>query len=154
MEGIDYNGCHVNLVVFEPCLKRVYKLGKRKGESVEEQKGFWFATNLPVGRKNVETLVQRGRMRWKIENEGFNPQKREGYHLEHQYSRDYQAMKNHYYLTQIDHMVAQVMEAWEKLWRQSREQRHRRVLESFKKVRLEENREEIAGRIQIRLELE
>ena len=63
-------------------------------------------------------------------------------------------MKNHYYLTQIDHMVAQVMEAWEKLWRQSREQRHRRVLESFKKVRLEENREEIAGRIQIRLELE
>jgi len=46
------------------------------------------------------------------------------------------------------------MEAWEKLWsqdRQSREQRHRRVLESFKKVRLKENREEIGRKIQIRL---
>ena len=96
-------------------------------------------------------------MRWKIENEGFNTQKKQGYYLEHQYSKDYQAMKNHYYLTQIGHMVAQVMEAWEKLWsqnRQSREQRHRRVLESFKKVRLKENREETGRRIQIRLEPE
>ena len=131
--------------------------GKRKGEAEEEQKGFWFATDFPVSRKNVANLVQRGRMRWKIENEGFNTQKKQGYYLEHQYSKDYQAMKNHYYLTQIGHMVAQVMEAWEKLWsqnRQSREQRHRRVLESFKKVRLKENREETGRRIQIRLEPE
>ena len=147
----------MNLVEYGSYRKRVYKKGKRKGETEEEQKCFWFATDFPVGRKNVANLVQRGRMRWKIENEGFNTQKRQGYHLEHQYSKDYQAMKNHYYLTQIGHMVAQVMEAWEKLWsqnRQSREQRHRRVLESFKKVRLKENREETGRRIQIRLEPE
>ena len=138
VEDIDYNGYHVNLVEYGSCRKRVYKKGKRKGEGVED-------------------LVQRGRMRWKIENEGFNTQKKQGYHLEHQYSKDYQAMKNHYYLTQIGHMVAQAMESWEKLWsqnRQSREQRHQRVLESFKKVRLKENREEIGRRIQIRLEPE
>ena len=157
VEDIDYNGYHVNLVEYGSCRKRVYKKGKRKGEAEEEQKGFWFATDFPVSRKNVANLVQRGRMRWKIENEGFNTQKKQGYYLEHQYSKDYQAMKNHYYLTQIGHMVAQVMEAWEKLWsqsRQSREQRHRRVLESFKKVRLKENREETGRRIQIRLEPE
>ena len=155
--GIDYNEYRVNLVEYGSCRKRVYKKGKRKGEGVEEQKGFWFATDLPVGRKNVEALVQRGRMHWKIENEGFNTQKRQGYHLEHQYSKDYQVMKNYYYLTQIGHMAAQIMEAWEKLWsqdRQSRKQRHRRVLESLKKVRLKENREEIGRRIQIRLEPE
>ena len=147
----------MNLVEYGSYRKRVYKKGKRKGETEEERKGFWFATDFPVGRKNVANLVQRGRMRWKIENEGFNTQKKQGYHLEHQYSKDYQAMKNHYYLTQIGHMVAQAMESWEKLWsqnRQSREQRHQRVLESFKKVRLKENREEIARRIQIRLEPE
>lgn len=147
----------MNLVEYGSYRKRVYKKGKRKGETEEEQKCFWFATDFPVGRKNVANLVQRGRMRWKIENEGFNTQKRQGCHLEHQYSKDYQAMKNHYYLPQIGHMVAQAMEAWEKLWsqsRQSREQRHQRVLESFKKVRLKENREEIARRIQIRLEPE
>lgn len=152
---IDYNGYRVNLVEYGWYRKRAHKKGKRKGEWMEEQKGFWFATDLPVGRKNVQELAQRGRMRWKIENEGFNTQKKQGYHLEHQYSRDYQAMKNHYYLIQIGHMIAQVMEAWETMWRrvrQSREQRHRRVLESFKEVRLKENTEEIRRKIQIRLE--
>ena len=94
---------------------------------------------------------------WKIEDEDFNIQNKQGNHLEHQYSKDYQVMKNYYYLTQIGHMAAQIMEAWEKLWsqdRQSRKQRHRRVLESLKKVRLKENREEIGRRIQIRLEPE
>ena len=57
----------------------MYKKGKRKGKIKEEQTGFWFTTDLPVSRKNVGALVQRGRMRWKIENEGFNTQKKQGY---------------------------------------------------------------------------
>lgn len=51
-------------------------------------------------------------------------------------------------------MIAQVMEAWEMLWRQtrqSREQKHRRMLESFKETHLKEYKEEIEKRIQIRL---
>ena len=38
-------------------------------------------------------------------------------------------------------MIAQIMEAWEKLWEKvhiSREQKHRRLLESWKKERLKE----------------
>ena len=93
-------------------------------------------------------------MRWKIENEGFNTQKRHGYNLEHQYSKNYQAQKCHYYLIQIGHMISQIMEAWEKVWEkigQSREQKHRRVLESFKSVCLSEESREIEQRFQIRL---
>lgn len=93
-------------------------------------------------------------MRWKIENEGFNTQKKQGYYLEHQYSKKYQGVKNHYYLTQIGHMIAQILEAWEKIWKmvnQSREQKHRRMLESMKETRLEEFKEEFGKKIQIRL---
>ena len=94
-----------------------------------------------------------GRMRWKIENEGFNTQKRHGYSLEHLFSRNYQALKNHYYLIQIGHMIAQVMEAWKQLWEKagkSREQKHRRMLESMKGIRLKEVADDPGERIQIR----
>ncbi len=97
---------------------------------------------------------EQGRKRWKIENEGFNTQKKQGYNLEHMYSKNYQAVKNHYYLMQIGHMIAQIMEAWEKLWKginQSREQQHRRILESFKTTKLKEKTGELEKRIQIRL---
>ena len=93
-------------------------------------------------------------MRWKIENEGFNMQKNQGYYLEHLFSKDYQGIKNHYYLIQIGHMISQILEAWEKLWegiRLSIEQKHQKILESFKKVRLKEYRG-IEKNIQIRLQ--
>ena len=90
------------------------KKGKKKGQPREFRKGFLFLTDLPVSRRNVEAIVMHGRMRWKIENEGFNTQKKHGYCLEYQFSRDYQAQKCHYYLIQTDHMVAQVLEAWGK----------------------------------------
>lgn len=133
---IDYRGYKINLVEYmEECIR---KAGKK--ETCREKKKFWFITDLPITRKNAESLVEAGRARWKIENEGFNTQKRQGYHLEHMYSKNYQAVKNHYYLIQIGHMISQIMEAWEKLWKkvkQSREQRHKRVLESFKRDRIE-----------------
>lgn len=99
-------------------------------------------------------LVERGRMRWKIENEGFNAQKQQGYSLEHLYSRNYRALKNHYYLIQIGHMIGQFMEAWEGLWKkvkQSLEQKHRRMLESMKETPLKEYKEELEKKIQIRI---
>lgn len=116
---------------------------------------FVFLSNLPLQHKNVLETVRRGRMRWKIENEGFNTQKKRGYYLEHPYSKDYQALKNHYYLIQISHMLAQVMEAWNSLWsgiRQSLEQKHRRLLESLKQVILTDCVEELERRVQIRFQ--
>lgn len=65
-------------------------------------------------------------------------QKNQEYHLEHQYSKTYQGVKNHYYLIQIDHMIAQIMEAWGKLWEKTRlsgKQKHKRLLESMKRMK-------------------
>jgi len=72
---------------------------------------FVFVTDLPVSKRNCEQLVLAGRRRWKIENEGFNAQKCQGLALEHLFSRNYNAMKNHYFLIQIGHMIAQFLEA-------------------------------------------
>ena len=47
-----------------------------------------FLTDLSATKKNVESLVEDGRRRWSIENQGFHTQKRQGYYVEHMYSRD------------------------------------------------------------------
>lgn len=137
---------------YEGHLLQVLEYGEGKAE---EDAHFVFLTNLPLQHKNVLETVRRGRMRWKIENEGFNTQKKKGYYLEHPYSKDYQALKNHYYLIQISHMLAQVLEAWNSLWsgiRQSLEQKHRRLLESLKQVVLTDCMEELERRVQIRFQ--
>ena len=150
---INYEGHKTNLMEYQEHFVKKYKKGKKKGKEEKVRKEFWFLTDLRVSKKNVEDLSWRGRLRWKIENEGFNAQKRHGYNLEHQYSKNYQAQKNHYYLIQIGHMIAQLMEAWGKLWegvKESVEQHHRRLLESFKKVLLKEHEGDLLRRIQIR----
>ena len=71
---------------------------------------FVFITDLPVTRRNCEQLVATGRRRWKIENEAFNEQKNGGYGLEHMFCETYSAIKNHYFLIQIGHMISQLLE--------------------------------------------
>jgi hypothetical protein len=72
---------------------------------------FMWVTNLTVTQNNVAHIAnQGGRLRWKIENEGFNNQKNGGYELEHAYSTNPVAMKIFYFLLQIAHSIAQLME--------------------------------------------
>ena len=72
---------------------------------------FKWVTNFNVTAHKVVTLAnQGGRLRWKIENEGFNVQKNGGYALEHLYSQDPTAGKVFYLLLQIAHMLAQLIE--------------------------------------------
>ena len=116
---------------------------------------FVFLTNLPLSHRNARETAFFGRRRWKIENEGFNAQKNHGFSLGHLFSRNCRAMKNHYYLIQIGHMIAQIMDAWKSLWegvRQSKEQKHRRILESWKTQRLSECDLQTPPHFQIRLE--
>lgn len=137
--GIAYEGHAVNFI--------------ENGESGEGKHPFYFLTDLPVTKRTVKELAEAGRRRWAIENEGFNTQKNHGYNVGHRFSHNYQAWKNHYYLIQIGHMISQIMEAWEKLWgkvRQSREQKHRRLLESWKEERLKEYMTD--EKVQIRFE--
>jgi hypothetical protein len=72
---------------------------------------FVWATDLRIDEGNHVVLANRGgRVRWKIENQGFNIQKNNGYALEHAYSENEQAMKNFYLLLQIAHIIAQLLE--------------------------------------------
>jgi hypothetical protein len=71
---------------------------------------FKWVTNCRVLCKNVITLSNDGgRMRWKIENEGFNVQKTGGYELEHAYTNDPTSAKVFYLLLQIAHLLAQLL---------------------------------------------
>ena len=152
---IDDNGHKVNIAEYGEERNVEIKKGSRKGETENVKTRFLFLTDFPVNQKNVSALAEAGRRRWKIENEGFKAQKRHGYFLEHLYSRNYQALKNHYYLIQIGHMISQVMEAWEKLWKKaalSLSEKHSRIFESFQSVKLSEYRHETGKRFQIRFQ--
>jgi hypothetical protein len=72
---------------------------------------FKWLTNFIPTTRNVDTLAnQAGRLRWKVENEGFNIQKNGGFRLEHPYSQDDTARKIFYYLLQIAYLLFQLME--------------------------------------------
>lgn len=72
---------------------------------------FVYITNIPQDQNNIIETTDSGRLRWKIENEGFNAQKNLGYELEHKFSRvSYFAMQNYYQLLQIAHMINQLVE--------------------------------------------
>ena len=151
---IDYRGHKINLAEF------VEEKQIKKGDGEEEiekeiKKRFLFITSLPIRKQNVAALVEQGRRRWKIENEGFNTQKQHGYNLEHMFSKNYQAIKNHYYLIQIGHMISQIMEAWKKIWEKAKlsiAEKHDRMLDSFRNIKIREHREEIGKKIQLRLQ--
>ena len=66
-------------------------------------------TDIPLNEDNVHELSQAGRLRWKIENEGFNNQKNSGYNAGHKFSRtNFNATKNYYQLMQIADIINQL----------------------------------------------
>jgi hypothetical protein len=72
---------------------------------------FAWLTPLPVSRKTVEEIAQKGgRDRWKVENEGFNHQKNSGLNLQHVYSIDPEKWKAYYLLLQIAFIITQLLE--------------------------------------------
>ena len=101
-EGIDYKG-HT-LCVFETIVNKVHKKDKE-----EETTRFVHITGLDVDKDNVSPVSKTARLRWKIENEGFNTQKNKGYELSHKYSRkSFTATKNYYQLLQMAEMICQL----------------------------------------------
>ena len=72
---------------------------------------FKWVTNVPVTAANAAELAnQGGRLRWKIENEGFNVQKNGGFNLEHAYTQNEHGIKIYYLLMQIAHLLMQLTE--------------------------------------------
>jgi hypothetical protein len=133
-----------------------------------EKQYFAWLTALPVNRKTVEEVAQKGgRYRWKVENEGFNRQKNSGLNLEHVYSIDPEKWKVYYLLLQIAFILVQLLERGSLLRRLAEEAGRpvwklfgslknvaRRLLESLRFVRWEpewfDPRQ--AGQLRIRLD--
>jgi len=79
---------------------------KRNGRSTH---WAWLTDARPNAR-NVHKLVNGGaRLRWKIENEGFNVQKNGGLALVHGYGGRGNALFGYYVLAQIAHMILQLI---------------------------------------------
>ena len=78
--------------------------------SIDKQTRFVWLTNFKVNKNNITEIARGGRLRWKIENEGFNIQKNRGFNLEHPYSQNEISMKNFYLLLQIAYIISQIME--------------------------------------------
>jgi hypothetical protein len=101
-EGIEYKG-HT-LYVAETLFEKKHKL---TGEINKTR--FVHVTGIALNEDNVHEVSQAGRLRWKIENEGFNNQKNNGYNAEHKFSRtNFNAVKNYYQLMQIADIINQL----------------------------------------------
>lgn len=93
--GIDYKEEKVNII---------------KHTNKEKGTEFVYMTDLCVSNKNIIETVNIGRKRWKIENEGFNIQKNGTFDIGHLYSKNATAIKVHYLLIQITHIIRQLIE--------------------------------------------
>lgn len=72
---------------------------------------FVHLTNIPITKTTIANTSYAGRLRWNIENTGFNIQKNQGYELEHKFSRvSFNATKNYYQCLQLAHIINQFVE--------------------------------------------
>lgn len=71
---------------------------------------FKYISNIKVDNSNITIVVQLGRKRWKIENEGFYTQKHRTFDITHLNSRNDNSMKCHYYFIQFAHTIRQLLE--------------------------------------------
>jgi hypothetical protein len=104
----------VTQLSYQDSAGRVWKLNALEcTETAADGSAQYFAwlTGLPVGKKTVEEIAQKGgRDRWKVENEGFNRQKNSGLNLEHVDSTDPEKGKAYYLLLQIAFILVQLLE--------------------------------------------
>ena len=80
---------------------------ERGGKKHQE---FTWLGSIEIDDSVAEEMTETGRKRWLIENEGFNIQKNHRYMITHANSLDYNAMKNHYLITQIADILMQMYE--------------------------------------------
>ena len=71
---------------------------------------FRYISNLDINDSNIKEIVELGRRRWKIENEGFYTQKHRTFNISHLNSRNDNSMKCHYFFIQFAHTIRQLLE--------------------------------------------
>lgn len=102
---------YINGIIFRDFDVNVLKFTEtkvRNGDPVTTE--YAWITSMWITDKNAQKLVKAGRCRWKIENQGFNRQKRWQGNIEHACSFNERAQKNHYLLEQISDFMKQLYE--------------------------------------------
>ena len=79
-QRLIYRGYSVNFVEYRE-EEEAPKEKRAKRERQQKKKVFILITDLPIKKGQAVEVAEYGRRRWKIENEGFNTQKRQGYNL-------------------------------------------------------------------------
>ena len=112
--GTAFFANHVEEVVGKKQVMNVfeyeYETKDKEGKTKIIQ--FQWVTSQNLTKRNLKEMILVGRGRWKIENKGFNNQKHGIYRIEHLNSKNSNAMKNHYLLTQISDILMQLYLAW------------------------------------------
>ena len=124
---------------------------ERDGKKYKE---FRWLSSMEITREKTEEFVETGRKSWLIENKGFNIQKNHRYMITHANSLDYNAMKNHYLITQIADILIQMYENGDKGVKELKYTIKRvseELLESMRKQKLE-TEDLIFERMQVRRE--
>lgn len=124
---------------------------EREGKKYKE---FRWLSSREIEEEQAEEFVETGRKRWLIENEGFNIQKNHRYIITHANSMNYNAMKNHYLITQIADILMQMYENGDKGVKELKYTIKRiaeELLESLRKQKLK-TEELLFERMQIRRE--
>jgi len=98
---IDHEGHKIHVLKF-------YEEKVVKGKRVKTE--FQWLSSIRITPKNAEKLSGAGRKRWKIENEGFNRQKKWQGNITHACSWNARAQKNHNLMTQISDFMKQLYE--------------------------------------------
>ncbi|MGB1271758.1 MAG: hypothetical protein ACPG5T_06780, partial [Endozoicomonas sp.] len=113
--GLDYQGHSLNWMSCEERITRQLRQDDGTRTEKTELVRFVHITSLPVDATQAALISRTARLRWKIENEGFNTLKNGGYGMEHKWARkSYRAMKNYYQFMQIAHLIHQLMLKWQR----------------------------------------
>jgi hypothetical protein len=105
--GVAYKGHELNWLA---CTEIIRSTKPAASEELPKTTSFVQITDLSINARNIADTSRTGRLRWKIENEGFNTLKNGGYGMEHQYARkNYTALKNYFQFMQMAHIIHQLM---------------------------------------------
>lgn len=107
---IEYNGRSINWLQCHEIITWTKESNDGTIEEKSKEATFVHITNLEQNEKIIAQASSTGRLRWKIENEGFNTLKNGGYGMQHKWSRkSYQALKNYFQFMQMAYLINQLM---------------------------------------------
>jgi hypothetical protein len=81
-----------------------------------------WVSDIPIEAQTVEKLVVAARARWKIENEGFNTLKNQGYHLEHNFGHGHHRLSEILFLLNLlAFLVHQIQQLVDQFYQKARQ---------------------------------